>query len=235
MPPGIRAVPVELPRAQPHHRRAGRDATVVVEAAARSGSLITAEMAQDLGRLVGAVPGRVTSTGGGGTNALLRDGAALVRGAQDVLDALLGAGVAVTRAAATRRGSSRGCARSSTRLGGGRTPSRPREATGEDPGQGGRRPGRARAARLRPPAPPGGRLCASAPAAADPSASGRMPSSRAPARPVDRRLGLRRRRRHPGRPQGVRPLRRPRDDRDHRHHRPEHRRGRPPSRRSRRA
>ena len=43
-----------------------------------------------------------------------------------------------------------------------------------------------------------------------------------PARPVDRRLGLRRRRRHPGRPEGVCRLRRARDDRDHRDHGPEH-------------
>ena len=50
-------------------------------------------------------------------------------------------------------------------------------------------------------------------------------SARIPARPLDRRLGLRRRRRHPGRPQGVRPLRRARDDRDHRDHRAEHARG----------
>lgn len=68
------------------------DATIVVEAAERSGSLITAEMAQDLGRMVAAVPGAVTNPLAGGVNALLRDGAELVRGAQDVLDALLGAG-----------------------------------------------------------------------------------------------------------------------------------------------
>ncbi|MFL5843442.1 MAG: DNA-processing protein DprA [Solirubrobacteraceae bacterium] len=68
------------------------DATIVVEAAERSGSLITAEMAQDLGRLVGAVPGLVSNPMAAGTNLLLRDGAELVRGAQDVLDALLGAG-----------------------------------------------------------------------------------------------------------------------------------------------
>ncbi len=41
----------------------------------------------------------------------------------------------------------------------------------------------------------------------------------------DRRLGLRRRRRHPGRPEGVRPLRRARHVRDHRRHRAEHGRG----------
>ena len=49
--------------------------TVVVEARERSGSLITAEMAEDLGREVGAVPGRVGLLAAAGTNALLRDGA----------------------------------------------------------------------------------------------------------------------------------------------------------------
>jgi DNA processing protein len=42
---------------------------------------------------VAAVPGAVSNPMSAGTNALLRDGAALVRGAQDVLDLLLGAGV----------------------------------------------------------------------------------------------------------------------------------------------
>ena len=69
------------------------DATVVVEAAERSGSLITAELAQELGRLVAAVPGPVTSPVAAGANAMLRDGAELVRDAQDLLDALLGVGV----------------------------------------------------------------------------------------------------------------------------------------------
>jgi DNA processing protein len=73
------------------------DLTIVVEAAERSGSLITAEMAQDLGRVVAAVPGPVTSPMAAGTNSLLRDGAELVRGAQDVLDSLLGAGAPVAR------------------------------------------------------------------------------------------------------------------------------------------
>jgi DNA processing protein len=66
--------------------------TVVVEARERSGSLITAEMAQSLARDVGAVPGLVGSSPAAGTNALIRDGAHLIRGAQDVLDGLLGAG-----------------------------------------------------------------------------------------------------------------------------------------------
>lgn len=66
--------------------------TVVVEAAARSGSLITADLAADLGRDLGAVPGPVTSRASAGPNNLLAGGACLVRGAQDVLDAMLGAG-----------------------------------------------------------------------------------------------------------------------------------------------
>jgi len=64
--------------------------TVVVEAAERSGSLITAEFAADLGAAVAAVPGPVTSPLSAGTNALLRDGAAMVRDARDVLELALG-------------------------------------------------------------------------------------------------------------------------------------------------
>jgi DNA processing protein len=66
--------------------------TVVVEAASRSGSLITADLAADLGRDLGAVPGPVTSRASAGPNTLLAGGACLVRDAQDVLDALLGPG-----------------------------------------------------------------------------------------------------------------------------------------------
>jgi DNA processing protein len=67
--------------------------TVVVEAAKRSGSLITADLAADLGRDLGAVPGPVKSRGAAGANELLAGGACLVRDAQDVLDAMLGPGV----------------------------------------------------------------------------------------------------------------------------------------------
>lgn len=73
--------------------------TVVVEAATKSGSLITAELAQDLGRELGAVPGPVTSSLSSGANALLAEGAAIVRDAGDVLDAMLGPGRARPRAA----------------------------------------------------------------------------------------------------------------------------------------
>jgi len=70
--------------------------TVVVEAAERSGSLITADLAADLGRDLGAVPGPVNSRVSAGPNNLLAGGACLVRDAQDVLDAMLGPGVGWT-------------------------------------------------------------------------------------------------------------------------------------------
>jgi DNA processing protein len=66
--------------------------TVVVEAAERSGSLITVDLAADLGRDLGAVPGPVGSRLSAGPNGLLAGGACLVRDAQDVLDAMLGPG-----------------------------------------------------------------------------------------------------------------------------------------------
>ena len=61
---------------------------VVVEATERSGSLTTADLGAELGRTVAAVPGRVTCAVASGTNGLIRDGALLVRGVRDVLDAL---------------------------------------------------------------------------------------------------------------------------------------------------
>ena len=67
--------------------------TVVVEAGRRSGALLTAAWARRLGRLLGAVPGRVTSPQSAGPNALLACGAELIRDAQDALDAVFGAGV----------------------------------------------------------------------------------------------------------------------------------------------
>ena len=66
--------------------------TVVVEAATRSGSLITMDLAADLGRDLGAVPGPVTSRTSAGPNSLLAAGAHVIRDAQDVLDAMLGPG-----------------------------------------------------------------------------------------------------------------------------------------------
>ena len=58
---------------------------VVVEAAERSGALITAGLAGDLGREVFAVPGRITSPASRGTNGLIRDGAMLVEHWTDIV------------------------------------------------------------------------------------------------------------------------------------------------------
>jgi DNA processing protein len=61
---------------------------VVVEAAAKSGSLITAETAVDQGREVFAVPGHPFDARAAGCNRLIRDGATLLRGPQDIFEAL---------------------------------------------------------------------------------------------------------------------------------------------------
>ena len=63
-------------------------AVVVVEAAAKSGSLITARNALDQGRDVLAVPGHPFDARAAGCNMLIRDGARLVRNAADVIEAL---------------------------------------------------------------------------------------------------------------------------------------------------
>ncbi len=63
-------------------------ATVVVEAARRSGSLITARFAQEQGRVVFAVPGSPLDPRADGTNDLIRDGALLCASARDVIDAV---------------------------------------------------------------------------------------------------------------------------------------------------
>ena len=60
--------------------------TIIVEAALKSGSLLTARNALDQGRDVLAVAGHPLDPRAAGCNALIRDGAALVRNAQDVLD-----------------------------------------------------------------------------------------------------------------------------------------------------
>ncbi|MBQ0749837.1 MAG: DNA-processing protein DprA [Roseovarius sp.] len=63
-------------------------AVVVVEAAAKSGSLLTARNALDQGREVMAVPGHPIDARASGCNMLIRDGATLIRNAEDVIDAL---------------------------------------------------------------------------------------------------------------------------------------------------
>jgi DNA processing protein len=87
MPPGTE------PRARhfPYRNRiiAGlARATVVVEAAPRSGSLITARLAAEAGREVMAVPGSPLDQRAQGCNQLIRDGATLIQNAADVIEGL---------------------------------------------------------------------------------------------------------------------------------------------------
>ena len=86
--------PMGLPPQARHFPKRNRiiaglaQAVVVVEAAAKSGSLITARDALDLGREVLAVPGHPFDARASGCNLLIRDGAQLVRNAEDVIAAL---------------------------------------------------------------------------------------------------------------------------------------------------
>jgi DNA processing protein len=70
-------------------------AVVVVEAAERSGALSTASHAAEQGRSVLAVPGPADSPASGGTNELIRKGAVLCRGVEDVLEELRGVSAVV--------------------------------------------------------------------------------------------------------------------------------------------
>jgi DNA processing protein len=63
---------------------------VIVEAAERSGALITARQAAEQGRAVFAIPGPADSASSAGTNALIRQGAILVRGVEDIIEELEG-------------------------------------------------------------------------------------------------------------------------------------------------
>ena len=63
-------------------------AVLVVEAASKSGSLITADFAADQGKDVFAVPGPIFSKMSAGTNELIKNGAYIVQSAQDIIDVL---------------------------------------------------------------------------------------------------------------------------------------------------
>ena len=87
MPLGLKPIAQSFPRR--NRIIAGLSyGTVVVEASRRSGSLITARLATELGREVMAVPGSPLDSRSSGTNHLLREGATLITSADDVVEAL---------------------------------------------------------------------------------------------------------------------------------------------------
>jgi DNA processing protein len=86
-PPGTEP----LARQFPHRNRIiawASMGTVVVEAAPRSGSLLTARLATEMGREVMAVPGSPLDPRAQGCNALIREGATLIQSAADVMEAV---------------------------------------------------------------------------------------------------------------------------------------------------
>jgi DNA processing protein len=84
---GCRPLPGHFPKRNRIIAGWGRG-VVVVEAAARSGALVTARLALDEGREVMAVPGHPATATAAGANQLIRDGARLVRDARDVAEEL---------------------------------------------------------------------------------------------------------------------------------------------------
>ena len=84
-PPGTKATRASFPRRNRIISGLSLGVTVV-QAPLKSGSLITAARAQEQGRDVFVVPGAVDDPGFQGSNALIRDGAQLIRGGADILE-----------------------------------------------------------------------------------------------------------------------------------------------------
>ena len=82
-PPGVTPAPWRFP-ARNRIIAALSDTLLVVEARSRSGALITADQALDLGRDVLAVPGSPAVAGSAGTNGLIKAGAGLIEGCEDL-------------------------------------------------------------------------------------------------------------------------------------------------------
>jgi DNA processing protein len=97
-PPGVPAEPFRFP-ARNRIVAGMAEALVVVEGAAGSGSLISADHALELGRHVFAVPGSVTSPLTHAPHQLIREGAGLIRGPDDLLTDLSVAASTASRAA----------------------------------------------------------------------------------------------------------------------------------------
>ena len=89
MPPGFKPRDIHFPRRNRIISGLSKG-VVVVEAALRSGSLITARMAGEQGREVMAVPGSPLDPRCRGTNRLIREGAALIEDAEQILEILTG-------------------------------------------------------------------------------------------------------------------------------------------------
>lgn len=85
--PDFRATPYSFP--QRNRLMAGlSQATLIIEASEKSGTLITARMALDYNREILAVPGSIFQEGSTGPNRLIRDGATAIRHSRDILSAL---------------------------------------------------------------------------------------------------------------------------------------------------